>query len=119
MSAVDEKSIKVIEFSGKDFKIWSRKFCARANRKGYLTLLRGIQIIPIISQYIAAERDPTDATNKSIIKLWKLNELAYEDIILSINHTTNQGKTVFHLVDNSVTPEQPDGNCKIAWQKLT
>ena len=22
-------------------------------------------------------------------------------------------------MDNSVTPEQPDGNCKIAWQKLT
>ena len=39
--------------------------------------------------------------------------------ILYINHTTNQGKTPFHLVDNSVTPEQPDDNCKIAWQKLT
>ena len=40
-------------------------------------------------------------------------------IILSINHATNQGKTAFHLVDNSVTPEHPDGNSKIAWQKLT
>ena len=115
MSAVDEKSIKVIEFPGKDFKIWSRKFCARANRKGYLTLLRGIQTIPTISQYIAAEGDPTTAANKSIIKLWKLNELEYKNIILSINHMTNQGKAAFHLVDNSVTPEQPDGNCKIAW----
>ena len=40
-------------------------------------------------------------------------------LFLSINHTTNQGKTAFHLVDHSVTPEQSDGNCKIAWQKLT
>ena len=119
MSTVDEKSIKIIEFSGKDFKIWSRKFCARANRKGYLTLLRGIQQIPTIDEYIAAEANPSDAKNKTTIKLWKLNELAFEDIILSINHTTNQGKTAFHLVDNSVTNEQPDGNCKIAWQKLT
>ena len=46
--------------------------------KGYLTLLRGIQTIHTISQYIAAEGDPTDATNKSIIKLWKLNEMAYK-----------------------------------------
>ena len=119
MSTVDEKSIKVIEFSGKDFKIWSRKFCARANRKGYLTLLRGTQAIPTLNQYIAAEADPSNATNKITIKLWKLNELAFEDIILSINHTTNQGKTAFHLVDNSITAEQPDGNCKIAWEKLT
>ena len=56
------------------------------------------------------------STNKITIKLWKLNKLAFEDIILSINHTTNQGKTAFHLVDNSITAEQPDGNCKIAWE---
>ena len=114
MSTVDEKSIKVTEFTGKDFKIWSRKFCARANRKGYLTLLRGTQPIPTLSEYVAAEANPSDATNKITIKYWKLNELAFEDIILSINHTTNQGKTAFHLVDNSITAEQPDGNCKIA-----
>ena len=95
MSTVDAKSIKVIEFSGKDFKIWSQNFCARAIRKGYLTLLRGIQTIPTISQYIAAEGNPTVATNKPIIKLWKLNKLAYKDTILSINYTINQGKTAF------------------------
>ena len=119
MSTVDKNSIKVIEFSGKDFKIWSRKFCTRANRKGYLTLLRGTQAIPTLNQYIAAEADPSNTTNKITIKLWKLNKLAFEDSILSINHTTNQGKTAFHLVDNSITTEQPDGNCRIAWEKLT
>ena len=119
MSTVDEKSIKVIEFSGKDFKIWSRKFCARAIRKGYFTLLRGTQAIPTLNQYIAAEEDPSNATNKITINLWKLNKLAFEDIILSINHTTNQGKTAFHLVDNSITTEQSDGNCRIACEKVT
>ena len=103
----------------KTSKYGPKFFFARANRKGYLALLRGIETIPTISQYIATGGDPTNAANKSIIKLWKLNELAYEDIKLSINYTTNQGKAAFHLVDNSVTPEQPDGNCKIAWQKLT
>ena len=33
--ASEEKAIKVIEFTGTDFKIWSKKFVARANRKGY------------------------------------------------------------------------------------
>ena len=83
MSTVDKKSIKVIEFSGKDFKIWSRKCCARANKKGYLNLLRGIQIIPTLNQYIATDADPNDATNKTTIKLWKLNGSAFENIILS------------------------------------
>ena len=46
---------------------------------------------------------------------WRTKILCY----LSINHTTNQDKTAFYLVDNSVTPEQPNGNCKITWQKLT
>ena len=119
MSTVDEKSIKVIKLTGKDFKLWSRKFCARANRKVYLTLLRGTQRIPALSEYIAAEGDPSNATNKITIKLWKLNELAFEDIILSINHTTNQGKTAFHLVDTSITTDQPDGNCKLAWENFT
>ena len=37
----EEKSIKVIEFTGADFKIWSKKFVACANRKGYKDLLEG------------------------------------------------------------------------------
>ena len=39
--APEEKSIKVIEFTGTDFKIWSKKFVALANRKGYKGLLEG------------------------------------------------------------------------------
>ena len=113
-------SIKFIEFSGKYFKIWSQKFCAHANRKGYYTLLRGIQTIPAISQYIATGGDPTNATNESIIKLWKLNELAYEGIYyLSTVLPTEAKQPSIYLVDNSVTLEQPDGNCKIARQKPT
>ena len=48
-----------------------------------------------------------------------MNELAYEDILLSINCSTSSGKTAFNLVDNCVTSDQPDGNCKLAWERLT
>ena len=48
----EEKSIKVIEFTGTDFKIWSKKFVARANRKGYKGLLEGTEQIPAKSEYV-------------------------------------------------------------------
>ena len=116
--ASEEKSIKVIEFTGTDFKIWSKKFVARANRKGYKGLLEGTEQIPTKSEYDAAEIG-SDNSKKKTRRAWKLNELAYEDILLSINCSTSSGKTAFNLVDNCVTSDQPDGNCKLAWERLT
>ena len=114
----EEKSIKVIEFTGADFKIWSKKFVARANRKGYKGLLEGTEPIPTKSEYDAAESE-SSASQKKTRHAYKLNELAYEDILLSINCSTSSGKTAFNLVDNCVTSDQPDGNCKLAWERLT
>ena len=119
MSSLEQKSIKVIEFTGKDkdWKIWSRKFLAQANRKGYKKLLSGATAIPTESEYTAAAGGSTDA-EKLTVKLWQLNELAFEEILLSINGQTKQGKIAFNLVDNCTTAEQPEGNCKIAWERL-
>ena len=35
-----------------------------------------------------------------MVKLGELNELAYEDLILSINGNTNTGRVAFNLVKN-------------------
>ena len=56
---------------------YSKEFCSKANRKGYLILLKGIQTIPTLDQCIVAEADPTDATNKTTIKLRKLNKSTF------------------------------------------
>ena len=119
MSSLEHKSIKVIEFSGKekDWKIWSRKFLAQASRKGYKKLLSGAEAIPSESEYTAAAGETNDDEKKTV-KLWQLNELAFEEILLSINGTTKQGKIAFNLVDNCTTAEQPEGNCKLAWDRL-
>ena len=62
MSSTEEKNInKIIEFDGKGFKIWARKFMARANRKGYKKLLQGTTNIPTLSEFSAAEDEATDA----------------------------------------------------------
>ena len=48
MSVVEEKSLKVIAFSGKqdDWKFWEVKFLARARRKGFRETLLGKETIP-------------------------------------------------------------------------
>ena len=91
---------------------------ARANRKVYFGILRGDEKIPTLTEYQAANTNPDYANKKQIVKFWKLNELAFEDIILSINADTRQGKTAFHLVDNCVTKDQPHGNSRLAWERL-
>ena len=60
MSSTDhkqEKSIRVIYFSGKKeaWRVWNRKFIARANRMGYKKLLEGKTVIPTQAEYEAAE----------------------------------------------------------------
>jgi hypothetical protein len=105
------------EYQGYHWKIWSRKFLAQANRKGYKKLLSGATAIPTKSEYTAAAGGSTD-TEKLTVKLWQLNELAFEEILLSINGQTKQGKIAFNLVDNCTTADQLEGNCKIAWEKL-
>ena len=114
-----EWSIRVLPFSGKtsDWKIWSRNFLARANRKGYKDLLLGKEAIPKESEYTLAAGEANDAEKKTV-KNWNLNEHAFEEILLSIEGQTKAGKVAFNLVDNCTTADQPDGNAKLAWDRL-
>ena len=118
MMTLEEKSIKVIEFTETNFNIWSKRLMARANRKGCKGLLEGTDPIPTKSKYDAAEDNSSDKQKKTR-RAWKLNELAYEDILLPINCSTSSGKVAFSLVDNCATSDQPDGNCKLVWERLT
>ena len=53
--------------------------------------------------------------NKEILKLDELNELAGEDFMLLIN---TFGKVSLGLVRNAKSADFPEGNCKIAWDRL-
>ena len=115
----DLKSIRVIEFSGRtiDWEGWSEKFLARAKRKGYKKLLVGTESTPTVSEYAAAE-GKSGAVREKVVRAGDKNEEAFEDIILSINHTTKEGKVAFSLVKNCKTTDFPEGNCKSAWDRL-
>ena len=49
----------------------------------------------------------------------QINELAYEDIILSIDHKTKEGNVKFKLVRNCKRENEfPEGNCHLALDRL-
>jgi hypothetical protein len=121
MTKSEIKSIRVLEFNGKtsDWEGWSEKFKARAKRKGYKDLLLGKKNIPTDNEYQQALTvSPETSSSKETIDLAELNEEAYEDIILSIDHGTKQGKVAFSLIKNCKTSDYPEGNCKLAWDRL-
>jgi Reverse transcriptase (RNA-dependent DNA polymerase)/gag-polypeptide of LTR copia-type len=102
-------SIKVITFSGKvkDFTMWSEKFMAQANAKGYDDILDGTQKLP--------EEDKVTAADE---KIRKLNRNAYRDLLLSMADT-NEGNVAFGIVRNSKTDDYAKGDACLAWKKLT
>ena len=55
--------------------------------------------------------------NKKMINLGELNELANEDLILSIDTHSSIKKVAFGLVRNGKSLEFLEGNCKIAWDR--
>ena len=48
-----------------------------------------------------------------------MNEEAYKDLVLSINTTVKQGRVMFSLVQNRKTTQYPEGNYKLACDRLT
>ena len=90
---------------------------SKKQEKGYKKLLTGKDDIPTAKEYEKAVTNGRESGD-DIIKFNNLNEEAFEDIILSIDHTTKQGKVAFSLVKNCKTAKYPEGNGKLAWDRL-
>ena len=113
------KSNRVIHFNGDPdaWEGWSEKTLARGRRKGYRDLLTGRVRIPTAREYeLALLGDSPE--DRETVRIAQLNEEAFEDIILSIDHTTKHGKIAFRLVKNCKSAEFPEGNAKLAWDRL-
>jgi hypothetical protein len=123
-----ETSIRVIYFTGKSqgWRVWNKKFLARANRLGYKKLLLGEEAISTEAEIQAINNrlalglpNQITATDEKNLELYQLNERAYEDLLLSIDGESKQGRVAFNLIENAVTPDNPEGNCKIVWDRLS
>jgi hypothetical protein len=49
----------------------------------------------------------------------KLNEIAYTELILSIDVKASYGKITFNIVNGCKRKDYPDGNAVTDWEKLT
>ena len=73
--------------------------------------------IPTQEEYKNALKGDTDL-NEKIVKLHELNQLTYQDLSFSINNSSSVGKIAFGLVQNTKSAEFPEGNYKVAWDRL-
>ena len=73
--------------------------------------------IPTQDEYKNAIKGGMDL-DKKIIKLYELNKLTYEDLILSTITSFSVGKVAFGLVRNAKSSNFPKGNCKIGCNRL-
>jgi hypothetical protein len=48
----------------------------------------------------------------------KLNNIAYTELILSIDVKASSGKVAFKIIRGCKTKDYPDGNGAIAWERL-
>ena len=112
----DLNTIRVIPFCGKadEWPIWSEKFLAKAKRYGFKDLLLGKLSIPTCDE----EFDETSEIGKKKSRAIELNEIAYTELILSIDVKTSSGKTAFNMVKGCKTKDHPDGNAASAWERL-
>jgi hypothetical protein len=52
------------------------------------------------------------------MKIFDWNNLAYIDLILSIDVKTSSGKVAFNMVKGYKTKDHTEGNAAMAWERL-
>jgi len=112
----DFSSIRVIPFYGKseEWPTWSEKFLAKARRYGFKDVLLGKARIPKTDEDYKMDTEE----GKRLMIAADLNELAYTELILSIDDKTSNGKVAFNLVKGCKNKDFVDGNASMAWERL-
>jgi hypothetical protein len=91
----DLSTIRVIPFYGKNDKWpkWSEKFLAKARLYGFKDVLLGKVRIPMTDEDYEVDTEE----GKKLIIVADMNELAYTELILSIDDKTSNGKVAFNF----------------------
>jgi hypothetical protein len=112
----DMNTTRVIPFYGKvdEWPIWSERFLAKSRHFGFKDLLLGKLSIPMVDEKFD---EGTESGKKNPIAI-EMNEIAYTELILSIDVKTNSGKVAFNLIKGCKSKDYPDGNAAIAWERL-
>ena len=107
---------RLMRFSGKqvDWRVWSRKFLARATLKKYAGVLTGVLKLPVIptpgktetTAELKERQDQQDAFSSA-------NSLGYAELISSMFDDVS-----FSIVDEARTEDLPEGDLYLAWSGL-
>ena len=101
--------------------MWAEKYLACAKKKGFKDVLMEKAVTSKDDAELEDEaNDSADVkkNKKKLREMKEMNELAYDDLIMSMDGTKSGGKVAFNIIKNTKTEEYPDGNASIAWQKL-
>jgi hypothetical protein len=112
----DMNAIRAIPFCGKveEWPIWRERFLAKAKHFGFKDLLLGKLSIPKVDEEI----DETSYIGKKKSIIIKLNEMAYTELILSIDVKASSDKVAFNIIRGCKTKDYPDGNSAISWERI-
>jgi hypothetical protein len=112
----DLSTLRVIPFYGKneEWPTWSEKFLAKARRYGFKDVLLGKVRIPMTDEDYEVDTEE----GKKLRIAADMNELAYAELILSIDDKTSNGKVAFNLVKGCKNKDYTDGNTSLAWERL-
>ena len=107
----NEKTIKIIEFNGKinEFRMWHKKFLARATLKGYKLTLLGKVAVPKHDEELSG----SSAEVKRKQNARKANNMMYSDLLLCMTDEVG-----FGTVTEATSEDLPDGDAALAWKKL-
>jgi tellurite resistance-related uncharacterized protein len=112
----DLSTIRVIPFYGKseEWPTWSEKFLAKARRYGLKDVLLGKVKVPRTDE----DYDMESEEGKKLTIAADMNELAYTELIFSIDDKTSSGKVAFNLVKGCKNKDYADGNAKNGLGKI-
>jgi hypothetical protein len=90
------------------------RFLTSSGRFGFKDLLLGKLSIRTVDEEID---EGTESERKRAMNI-ELNEIAYTELILSIDVKTRSEKVAFNLIESCKRKDFPDGNAAVAWKRL-
>jgi hypothetical protein len=97
-----------------EWPTWSEKFLAKATRSGIKDVLLGKVLIPKSSEVFDEKTDE----GKRMLRIIDLNEMAFTELVLSIDVSSSSGKIAFGIVKSFKTKDYEDGHSVLACVKV-
>jgi hypothetical protein len=105
-------AIRVLSFAGSKYEwpTWSEKFLAKGKRSGIKDVLLGKVLTPKSSEVFDENTDE----GKRILKIIDLNEMAFTELVLSIDVSSSSSKIAFRIVKSCKIKDYEDGHAGLA-----